>query len=70
MNSKKVKKIRKGTKNSFVIFLRDKPRFMPSIIWRICATVIFNDDGVELVGIFYGLKKTVKIKGVKYKIKK
>lgn len=70
MNSKKLKKIRKWTKHSFIMFLRERPRFMPKIIWRLCAISIFNADGIELIGALYGLKKTIKIKGVEYKVKK
>lgn len=70
MNTKKVKKIRKGTKHSFIIFLRSKPKFMPMWVWRLCATAIFNDDGLKLIGAFYGMSKTIKIRGVEYKIKK
>ena len=70
MNTKEVKKIRKGTKHSFIIFLRDKPRFMPMWAWRLCATAIFNDDGLKLIGAFYGISDTITIKGVRYKIKR
>jgi len=70
MNTKTVKKIRKGTKHSFIIFLRKRPRFMPKWIYRLAALIIFNDDGIELIGALYGLRKSVKIGGVKYKIKK
>ncbi len=70
MNSKKVKKIRKGTKHAFVIFLRDKPKFFPKWLWRLAAITIFNADGIELIGALYGMRKTIKHNGIKYKIKK
>ena len=70
MNNKTLKKIRRGTKHSFVIFLRNKPMFLPMWVWRLCAVAIFNDDGIKLIGAIYGLEKTITIKGVKYKIKK
>lgn len=69
MNSKEAKKIRKSTKHTFIIFLREKPRFMPSFIWRLCALSIFNDDGIKLIGGIYGINRFVVINGVKYKIK-
>jgi len=70
MNSKEIKKIRKGTKNSFIIFLREKPKYLPMFIWRLCALMIFNDAGIKLIGAFYGLQKTITINGVCYKIKR
>lgn len=69
MNSKQAKKIRKGTKNSFIIFLNTKPRFLPKIIWRLAAIIIFNNNGLDLIGALYGMKRTINFKGVKYKIK-
>jgi len=70
MSNKVIKKIRKGTKHSFIIFLRDKPKFLPMWIWHLCAVAIFNDEGLKLIGAFYGMQKTITIRGVKYKIKK
>ncbi|NCD40576.1 MAG: hypothetical protein EOL88_00640 [Bacteroidia bacterium] len=69
MNTKEAKKIRKGTRNSFIIFLRKKPNFMPKFVWRWCAKKIFNKDGLKLIGALYGMKGTLNINGVKYKIK-
>lgn len=68
MKNTEIKKIRKGVKNSVVMFLRDKPKFLPKWIWRLCAVVIFNDDGLKLVGSFY-LDKTITINGIKYRVK-
>lgn len=70
MNTKELKKVRKATKNSFIIFLRDKPRFMPYWFWRICALSIFTEDGLKLVGAVYGMQETITIRGKQYKIKK
>jgi len=69
MNTKTAKKIRKVTKHSFIIFLRKRPRFMPKWIYRLAALIIFNDEGIELIGALYGLKKSIKVNGVRYKIK-
>ena len=70
MNTKEIKKVRKATKNSFIIYLRDKPRFLPYWLWRICALMIFTNDGLKLIGAIYGMERTITIKGVRYKIKK
>lgn len=69
MNTKTVKKIRKNTKDTFILFLRERPKFLPMFVWRLCALAIFNDSGLKLVGAFYDKTKTITIRGVKYKIK-
>lgn len=70
MNTKVAKKIRKNTKHTFILFLREKPRWLPSFAWRLCALAIFNKEGIALVGGFYWKGRTITINGKKYKVKK
>jgi len=70
MNTKIAKKIRKNTKHTFVLYLRERPKFLPPFIWRLCALAIFNNNGLKLVGAFYGVGETIEINGKKYKVKK
>ncbi len=70
MNSKFSKKIRKSARNSFMLFLRERPKYLPVFLWRISAILIFNKEGLKIVGGFYKLLDSVEINGKHYRIKK
>lgn len=70
MNVKDIKKIRQMTKRAIVIYLREKPRFIPRFLWAGLAKLFFTPEGYETLSFFYARKgKTIKVRGVKYKIK-
>jgi len=68
---KEIKKIRKTFRKTFVVFLRKRPKLLPKFIFKICARIIFNKDGLDTFGAIYGFKtkKIFEYNGVKYKVK-
>ncbi len=70
MNSKIAKRIRKSAKNSFILLLRERPKYLPKILWQLAALSIFNKTGLKVLGAFYKLGDNVEINGKHYRIKK
>ena len=70
MNSQKVKKIRKTFKNSFIVYLRNKPKYLPRFFWRIFFKTVLTKDGFEIIKNYVGLgDKSVVINGQRYRVK-
>lgn len=70
MNVKKAKKIRKNVKHSFIVFLRSRHKYCPRWLYKLSAKIIFNKEGLEIIGFLYGLNNnTFTYNGDEYTIK-
>lgn len=70
MNTKDIKKVRKMTKHALVLYLRERPKYLSRFMWAGLAKIFLTPEGYETLSFFYARKgKTIKVRGVKYKIK-